>query len=147
MSAAPRPEPARGNDGDPEAARGHADYALNPRPPLFFAALLAAAVAAALGAAAIVVGAARPAATASAFPPGVAGPKPAPLQTDPAADLAALRAREDALLSSYAWVDRAQGVARIPLERALSLYAAHPELGPGPAPAPAAPRARRRIRR
>lgn len=49
---------------------------------------------------------------------------PAPrLQTDPAADLHALRARDEALLSSYAWVDRDAGLVRIPIERAIDLVA------------------------
>lgn len=42
---------------------------------------------------------------------------------DPPADLAALRTREDAILESYGWSDRAAGAARIPLRRALELAA------------------------
>lgn len=55
------------------------------------------------------------------------GPRqpPAPrLQTDPRADLQALRARDAERLSTYAWVDREAGVARIPIERAMALLAA-----------------------
>jgi hypothetical protein len=43
------------------------------------------------------------------------------LQTDPREDLADLRAREDALLHSYGWVDRNAGVVRIPIESAIKL--------------------------
>jgi hypothetical protein len=43
------------------------------------------------------------------------------LQTDPARDIAELRAAEDAVLDSYGWVDRESAVARIPIERAISL--------------------------
>ena len=47
---------------------------------------------------------------------------PAPrLQVDPEVDLAALRAREDAGLNGYGWLDRKAGVVRIPIERAMDL--------------------------
>jgi hypothetical protein len=49
---------------------------------------------------------------------------PAPrLQVDPPADLAALRAAEAAQLAQYGWEDRAAGVVRIPLSRAMALTA------------------------
>jgi hypothetical protein len=48
---------------------------------------------------------------------------PAPrLQTEPRADLQAVRLAEDAHLKGYAWVDRANGVARIPIERAMARW-------------------------
>ena len=43
------------------------------------------------------------------------------LQIAPPADLKAFRAREEAQLHSYGWVNRTSGVARIPIERAMSL--------------------------
>jgi hypothetical protein len=43
------------------------------------------------------------------------------LQVAPQVDLAALRAREDAELNTYGWVDRKAGVVRIPIERAMEL--------------------------
>jgi hypothetical protein len=43
------------------------------------------------------------------------------LQTDPREDLADLRAREDAVLRSYGWVDRNAGVVRIPIDDAIKL--------------------------
>ena len=47
---------------------------------------------------------------------------PAPReQPDPGADLAALRAREDAELNSYGWIDRTGGIVRIPIDRAIDL--------------------------
>ena len=58
---------------------------------------------------------------------GVYGLKepPAPrLQTNPVADLRELRARDQALLSGYAWVDRDAGVVRLPIERAIDVLAA-----------------------
>jgi hypothetical protein len=49
-------------------------------------------------------------------------PPPEPrLQADPAGDLRARRAEEDAELKSCAWVDRSRGVIRLPIERAMSL--------------------------
>lgn len=47
---------------------------------------------------------------------------PAPrLQSDPARELAEMRAQEDAILHSYGWVDRPAGVVRIPIEKAIQL--------------------------
>lgn len=49
---------------------------------------------------------------------------PAPrLQTATADDLNAHRAREDALLAQYGWVDRERGIVRLPIERAMELTA------------------------
>jgi hypothetical protein len=54
--------------------------------------------------------------TAAALPP-------APnLEADPGASLAALRAREDAVLTTYGWTDSARGIARVPVGRAMELY-------------------------
>jgi hypothetical protein len=64
--------------------------------------------------------------SAPASPLAAAEPQRPPeprLQADPAADLAALRASEDARLHGYAWVDRAAGRVRIPIERAMALLA------------------------
>ena len=47
---------------------------------------------------------------------------PAPrLQDAPERDMEALRAEEEARLSSYGWVDGAAGVGRIPIDRAIDL--------------------------
>jgi hypothetical protein len=63
------------------------------------------------------------------------GPAPSPLyeahqlppiprlQANPARDLKSLRAEEERRLRSYAWVDRANGAVRIPIERAKDLVA------------------------
>ena len=49
---------------------------------------------------------------------------PAPvLQTNPRDDLLALRAAEQSILDSYAWVDKESGVVRIPIEKAMDLIA------------------------
>lgn len=45
------------------------------------------------------------------------------LQAKPVEDLLALRAREDALLHGYAWIDRRSGTVKVPIERAMELYA------------------------
>jgi hypothetical protein len=43
------------------------------------------------------------------------------LQTAPRTDLREFRSREDALLDSYQWVDKASGVVRIPVSEAMKL--------------------------
>jgi hypothetical protein len=49
---------------------------------------------------------------------------PAPrLETSPAKDLADLREREAAVLSAYAWVDKAKGIAEVPVDRAIEIAA------------------------
>jgi len=58
--------------------------------------------------------------------PLAAGREEAPeprLQSTPALDLARFRAREEERLSTYGWVDRAAGVVRLPIERAMELVA------------------------
>ena len=54
---------------------------------------------------------------------GLKEPPEPRLQTSPIEDLKALRARDDAALHHYAWVDRDAGVVRIPIERAIELLA------------------------
>jgi hypothetical protein len=50
---------------------------------------------------------------------------PAPqLQTDPQDDLRRFRAEEEARLDSYGWVDRAHGIAHIPIAAAMKQAAA-----------------------
>ena len=52
-------------------------------------------------------------------------PPPGPqLQADPEEDLALLRAEEEERLSSYQWVDRQAGIARVPIETAIEILAA-----------------------
>ena len=45
------------------------------------------------------------------------------LQRTPVLDLRAIRAEEDKLLDSYAWVDQKQGVVRIPVALAIDVLA------------------------
>ena len=52
-----------------------------------------------------------------------------------------LRAEEDAILTSYAWVDRKAGVARIPIDRALEILVARGLPPSKPMPPAAAPMA------
>ena len=54
----------------------------------------------------------------------VEAPKPPPeprLQISPQGDLQELRRQEDEILSTYRWIDRDNGVARIPIDRAMQL--------------------------
>jgi hypothetical protein len=48
-------------------------------------------------------------------------PREPRLEPNPLAPRLAARAREDAVLSSYGWVDRGTGTARIPIDRAMDL--------------------------
>jgi hypothetical protein len=43
------------------------------------------------------------------------------LQVSPPADMAAFRAQEEQGMTNYAWIDRSNGVVRIPIERAMEL--------------------------
>jgi hypothetical protein len=43
------------------------------------------------------------------------------LQTNPRQDLSDLRAREDAVLGTYGWVDKNAGIVRIPIDDAMKL--------------------------
>lgn len=61
---------------------------------------------------------ARPAVNSGAEPRGVPL-----LQLAPEVDLQAFRAREDAELTTYGWIDRTAGVVRIPIDRAMELIA------------------------
>ena len=56
------------------------------------------------------------------------------MEAEPRAVLDELRRREESRLTSYAWVDREQGVVRIPIDRAMEVLA---ERG-FPAPQPTA---------
>jgi len=50
---------------------------------------------------------------------------PAPhLQSDPVADMVIMDAAQNALLDSYGWIDKEQGVVRIPVDRAAELILA-----------------------
>jgi hypothetical protein len=54
---------------------------------------------------------------------GVEPPPEPRLLTKPGADLAAMRAEEDQILSSYGWIDRDRGIVRVPIDRAITLLA------------------------
>jgi hypothetical protein len=55
-------------------------------------------------------------------PPSASLIEPA-LQVDSVADMAAMKARENAWLNSYGWVDKDAGIVRIPIDRAIALTA------------------------
>jgi hypothetical protein len=59
------------------------------------------------------------------------------LQADPETDLRVLRAREEAVLSGWAWTDAARTHARVPAARALEIVASRgfpPRTAPPPSP-------------
>ncbi len=53
---------------------------------------------------------------------GALPPEPR-LQASPQNDLAVFRAQKEALLSGYAWADASHNYARIPIARAMQIYA------------------------
>lgn len=55
--------------------------------------------------------------------PQTALPPQPRLQVNAPMDLKRMREREDALLNSYGWADRSNGMARIPIERAMEIMA------------------------
>ena len=65
------------------------------------------------------------------------------LEPYPLAPRAKLRAEEDAILTTYGWVDKDRGLARVPIDRAMELLVerglppAKPMSAAPPAPAPA----------
>jgi hypothetical protein len=69
----------------------------------------------------------------------VAAIPPAPrLQAHPRTDLATLQQQEEALLAGYAWIDSTHRIARIPIERAMAIYASE-EAQKNPTAAPTVP--------
>lgn len=84
----------------------------------------------------------------------VEGPPPGPLadvdrvapsprlQAEPALELEEMQARDRLVLESYGWIDREAGVARIPIERAMTILAErgwpNPVEGPSAVAAPPA---------
>ena len=55
------------------------------------------------------------------FPLNTAFLQEPPLRINPLADLQALRAEEEKVLSSYGWVDQDAGIVHIPIDRAMDL--------------------------
>ncbi len=49
-------------------------------------------------------------------------PPPPRLQPDPSVDIERLRHEKETLLSTWQWTDRTETFARIPIERAMTLY-------------------------
>jgi len=69
----------------------------------------------------------REQAQAEPAPVQVTAPSPLPateprLQISPQGDLEELRRQENAVLSTYRWIDREKGVARIPIDRAMKVF-------------------------
>jgi hypothetical protein len=64
-----------------------------------------------------------PAAYVAEADPAALEPSAPRLQVTPELDLAQFRAQEDAILGSYAWVEKDRGIVRIPIEEALRIVA------------------------
>lgn len=126
---------------------GHEPDAINYRTILIGAGVLAVVVIAiAVGLHLILTRAVIPNHAEIAARPAQIPPKPR-LQAHPQTDLAEFRAQKEALLSGYAWTDPQHDYARIPIERAMQIYAAqHAHANAAPAassdPARASIRAR-----
>lgn len=102
-----------------DAPGEYSPQAIAVRPIAAVAAGIVAVIGIALVAARFVAGGiAEPAVT-----PGPVRTAEPPLQPHPARDLAAYRAEKERQLESYGWVDRDHGIAHIPIERAMALYA------------------------
>lgn len=69
---------------------------------------------------------ANPGAPATTFEdPNVANPPPSPwLQASPRDTLVMVRRAEDSVLTSYGWVNKERGIARVPIDRAIEIVAA-----------------------
>lgn len=63
-----------------------------------------------------------PAAPSRITEPRILAPEPR-LQNNPRIDLDQFRGAEEAKLNSYGWIDKEEGVIRIPIERAMDLIA------------------------
>ncbi|HEY6453501.1 MAG TPA: SCO family protein [Steroidobacteraceae bacterium] len=106
-----------------ERPAGHESSAVAVRDLLRIGAIIAVAVAAAVITIGVAVNRwAAPQRYAVAARRGAIPPAPR-LQPDPHADLVALRAQKQALLSKWAWTDTTRQFARIPIERAMEIYA------------------------
>lgn len=125
-------------------AQGYEHDDVRIRPLAIFLVALGALVAASLWVTAAISGGLTRARAAEARPrpmdPFVATPEGPLLETDTGALLVEQRAWEDRILSEYAWVDRAGGTVRIPIERALELVVERGlPVRPAEEPAPAPP--------
>lgn len=102
---------------------GHEPDAINYRTILTLAGVLAVVVIAiAVGLHLVLTHAVIPNHAEAAARPAQIPPKPR-LQAHPQTDLAKFRAQKEALLSGYAWTDPQHDYARIPIGRAIQIYA------------------------
>jgi hypothetical protein len=74
-------------------------------------------------------------------PPVIALPPPPRLQLDPALELRAKRARVEARLDSYGWVEQSASVIHIPIEEAMKQLVTRGLPGPDSVPKPTEPSA------
>ena len=107
---------------------GYETSDVDPKPVIWFGVALAAMVAVTIAAMAWMfdyLAAREDRLDASGSPLADTRERPAapPLQVTPSSDLTQMRAREEALLNSYGWVDRQEGLVRIPIERAMEILA------------------------
>jgi hypothetical protein len=114
--------------GAPEAPRhAHEESDVNIRGIVIFTAALAATVALIIVVTTVILNGLQARRPKEVRMPASVEPIQAPpeprLQTTPSEDLATMRAREDEILDHYGWIDRSDGVVRIPIERAIDIVA------------------------
>jgi hypothetical protein len=115
-------------EADTSKDLGHEPLTISARAVSIAVAVLFAGILAALlivGGLAVLLAAVRggaptvtPRGTPIAPPPGVP-----PVDSNQIGALRELRAREEAFLTEYAWIDREAGVARVPIQRAMEILA------------------------
>jgi hypothetical protein len=115
------------NENTPQAGAGHERTDVHARKVMFFGlAMILVVVAGGLVATVLFYQQWEKGSEDSAASPLLQVPQSIPeprLQMNPMQDYKVFRAKEQELLASYGWVDRANGVVRIPVDRALDLVA------------------------
>jgi hypothetical protein len=125
-----------GNSLDPEARPGHEEKDVDVWAVTRFAIMLVLLCAFALAGLAGLFryfqgreAALQPPAVEGADLKGPGLPPPPRLQTSPVQDLKQMRDAEDQILGSYGWIDRQQGIVRLPIGRAMELLSQRGSLG------------------
>jgi hypothetical protein len=110
------------------AGAGHELSDLNPKSIALFAVALAVIIALVFGTVYVMSQLFLKAAVRSQTTPSplsyTGEPAPAPsLEVNPGRDLKTMRAEEDKILKSYAWIDQEKNTVRIPIDRAIDILA------------------------
>lgn len=104
------------------AVRAYESSDIHPRKVLWTAAVLLAAIALTHLVAYVLIAWFHTSRAGTPFPSNAVSRLPAELRQFEFPSIEEFRQREQQALETYAWVDRAQGVARVPIERGIALY-------------------------